>query len=70
MIKATLITILIYWILHEIAILQYKGLTEFGKARYRMHEFTTGEKVLLLIEGIVRVVAYIMTFATAFYVIF
>lgn len=70
MIKVTLITILIYWILKTIARLQYKSLSEFGKARYSMRDYTTGETVLLLIVSAVRAISYIMAFATAFYMIF
>lgn len=70
MIKATLITILIYWIIKFIFRTWYMGLNDTGKLRYEFRKLRTSEWILVFITAISRVAAYVMSFATAFYMIF
>lgn len=70
MIKATLITTLIYLIFELIGCAWYKSLGDFGKLRLERNEFSTSEWILLFIIAVFRVAAYAMSFVTAFYMIF
>lgn len=70
MVKATLITVLIYWIIKCIYNIWYKSLNNIGKLRYESKQFRTSEWILVYITALSRVSAYGMAFATAFYMIF
>ena len=66
MVKATLITVLIYWIIKCIFNVWYKSLNDIGKLRYEFKKFRTSEWILIYITAISRALAYGMVFATAF----
>ena len=70
MIKATLITTLIYLIFKLIGRVWYKSLGDIGKLRYECNRLRASEWILLFIIAVFRVAAYAMSFVTAFYMIF
>ena len=70
MVKATLITVLIYWIIKCIYNILYKSLDDIVKLRYKFNKFRTSEWILVYITALSRVFAYGMAFATTFYMIF
>ena len=70
MIKAILITVLIYWIIRFIFRTWFNSLSDLGKLRYETKNLKTSEWILVCITALSRVSAYVMAFATAFYMIF
>lgn len=70
LIKITLLLVVIAFVLKELLRLYTKSLDATDGLRFYCKKFTKGETIILYINGIVNILAFIMFVITAMYVIF
>lgn len=70
LIKITLLLVVIAFALNKLGRLYMKSLGTTDKLRFYCKKFTKGENIFLYINGIINILAFVMTVITVIYVIF
>lgn len=70
LIKITLLLVVIAFALNKLGSLYTKSLDTTDRLRFHCKKFTKGENIFLYINGIINILAFIMTVITVIYVIF